>query len=79
VARAWTLSAGTTPSKVEEWYTGNGFTDRDIADFIVREIESGRIPGPTDWQEKPIYLVILPQGLFSKDHFNDAVGLHFHF
>jgi hypothetical protein len=65
-----------------EWRNGtqeDGFTDRDIADFIVREIDAGRIPRPTDWQEKPIYLVILPQGLFSKDHFLNAVGLHFHF
>jgi hypothetical protein len=64
------------------WRSGkpeDGFTDRDIADFIVREIDSGRMARPTDWVEKPIYLVILPRGVFSKDHFNAAVGLHFYF
>jgi hypothetical protein len=66
------------------WRSGNqadGFLDDDIVNYLIREIEAGRLNAPGDAQtgELPLYMVILPQGLYSKDHFNAAVGMHYSF
>jgi hypothetical protein len=66
------------------WSSGrqeDGFTDDDIRNFLVGQIDGGHLSAPGDWDasQKVIYLVILPQGLYSKDHFNTAVGLHYKF
>jgi hypothetical protein len=67
-----------------EWFYGfqeRGFADGDIIDFIAQQIDAARLPAPTEWvdDELPIYVVFLPRGVSSKDHFEDFVGAHGNF
>lgn len=67
-----------------QWGDGtqeHGFAERDIENFLVAQIDADTLTAPADWQDgqKPIYLVILPQGLYSRDHFETAVGFHWSF
>jgi len=56
----------------------HGFPDKAIQDRIIGEISLGNVMEPGDFPDghTPIYVVVLPQGLYSKDHFLTAVGLH---
>jgi hypothetical protein len=55
-----------------------GFTLTDIANFLTKELDDGRVPQPTSFPETPVYVAIVKQGLFSKDEPN-AVGYHYSF
>jgi hypothetical protein len=69
------------PARWRDGTREHGFTDEDIRQFIVREIREGRSPRPDGFLDgvRPIHLVVLPRGLYSKDHFMDAVGVHYDF
>jgi hypothetical protein len=59
------------------WTDANrGFTNDDVARFIVSELDAGRVPTPDDFEIPPAYVVFLKQGCFSKDH-GDDVGYHY--
>lgn len=70
------------PAQWRDGQQAHGFQERDIENFLVKQIDEGQLDPPNQWQDRglmPIYLVVLPQGLYSRDHFNAAVGLHWHF
>jgi hypothetical protein len=68
-----------------DWASGvqeKGFTEQDIVNFIVRQLDAQNVlvpPSEYADDEHPMYVVILPQGLFSRNYFNSAVGLHWTF
>jgi hypothetical protein len=55
-----------------------GFTLDDIASFLTDELDNGRVPKPASFNDTPIYVAIVKQGLYSKDESND-VGYHYSF
>lgn len=59
-------------------HTRPWFPDQAIQDRIIEEISLGNVMEPGDFPDghTPIYVVVLPQGLYSKDHFLAAVGCH---
>jgi hypothetical protein len=65
------------------WSNGteqDGFTLGDIERFLTREIDAERLNRPDDWPGVvPIYVVVLQRWLYSKEHFQSAVGEHWRF
>jgi hypothetical protein len=56
-----------------------GFTNDDVKDVIVGELNAHRTPLPTDVQGEPLYMVLLEQGCYKAGNPDGELGEHYKF